>query len=61
VFAEGDEFFDQLLTFKRSPIHPPGSGPTSGEERRADGPEPRRRSQACVWSPRGPSRASARI
>jgi hypothetical protein len=22
VFAEGDEFFDQLLTFKRSPIHP---------------------------------------
>jgi len=22
VFAEGDKFFDQLLTFKRSPIHP---------------------------------------
>jgi hypothetical protein len=36
VFAEGDKFFDQLLTFKRSPIHPVRDQDQAGNTVRGD-------------------------
>ena len=36
VFAEGDEFFDQLLTFKRSPVHPVRDQDQAGNTVRVD-------------------------
>ena len=36
-FAEGGEFFDQLLTLERSPVDPVRA-PGSGGERRAEDP-----------------------
>src|SRR5580658_4503428 len=36
VFAEGDEFFDQLLTFKRSPVHPVRDQDQAGNTVRGD-------------------------
>ncbi len=54
MFAEGGEFIDELLAFKRAPVD------AILEPRSAVGPHPderaaRRRSRACARLPRGPS------
>jgi hypothetical protein len=36
VFAKGDKFFDQLLTFKRSPVHPVRDQDQAGNIMRGD-------------------------
>ena len=59
VFAKGDEFFDQLLTFKCSPIHPVRDQDQAGNTAWGDF-APRRRSRGCVSSPQGPSQRECR-
>ena len=36
MFAKGDKFFDQLLTFKRSPVHPVRDQDQAGNTVRGD-------------------------